>query len=105
MPSKPSVKQPSTWERSDGSEARLTDGQPRFTIVTERDEYPSRSVLIAGGIAPSRLEAVLKDADRWYGRLQHRILDPRCSPEGVLLVAAGFGIRLGVNLQGIARFI
>src|SRR2546429_8654719 len=26
------------------------DGQPRFTIVTERDEDPSRSGLIAGGV-------------------------------------------------------
>src|SRR5205807_10329116 len=85
------------------------DGQPRFTIVTERDEYPSRSVLIAGGIGaftPRKLP--LKDADRWYGKgLHDRILDPKVfTGKRVLLVGGGdSAFDWAVNLQGIARFI
>jgi len=41
------------------------NGKPLFTIVTDKDEYPGRSVLIAGGIGaftPRKLP--LKDVDR-----------------------------------------
>ncbi len=85
------------------------DGQPRFTIVTERDAYPSRSVLIAGGIGaftPRKLP--LKDADRWYGKgLHDRILDPKVfAAKRVLLVGGGdSAFDWAVNLQGIAGFI
>jgi len=85
------------------------DGQPRFTIVTEREEYPSRTVLIAGGIGaftPRKLP--LKDADRWYGKgLHDRILDPKVfAGKRVLLVGGGdSAFDWAVNLQGIARFI
>src|SRR5207244_11856340 len=84
------------------------DGQPRFTLVTERDEYPSRSVLIAGGIGaftPRKLP--LKDADHWYGKgLHDRILDPKVfTGKRVLLVGGGdSAFDWAVNLQGIARF-
>ncbi|PYP46536.1 MAG: ferredoxin--NADP(+) reductase [Gemmatimonadetes bacterium] len=87
----------------------LQDGQPRFTIVTEREEYPSRSVLIAGGIGaftPRKLP--LKDADRWYGKgLHDRILDPKVfAGKRVLLVGGGdSAFDWAVNLQGIARFV
>src|SRR5256885_12518442 len=85
------------------------DGQPRFTLVTERDQYPSRTVLIAGGIGaftPRKLP--LKDADRWYGKgLHDRILDPKVfAGKRVLLVGSGdSAFDWAVNLQGIARFI
>src|SRR5205814_294884 len=45
------------------------NGKPAFTVVTDKDEYPSRTVLIAGGIGaftPRRLP--LKEVDRWYGK-------------------------------------
>src|SRR5256712_9471830 len=82
------------------------DGQPRFTLVTERDAYPSRTVLIAGGIAavtPRKLS--LKDADRWDGKgLHDRILDPKVfAGKRVLLVGGGdSAFDWAVNLQGIA---
>ena len=85
------------------------NGQPAFTVVTERDEYPSRTVLIAGGIGaftPRKLP--LKDVDRWYGRgLHDRVLDPKVfSGKRVLLVGGGdSAFDWAVNLQGIARSI
>src|SRR5438034_7072996 len=61
-----------------GLERGSDNGTPRFTVVTEGDAYPSRTVLVAGGIGaftPRKLP--LKDADLWYGRgLYDRILDP-----------------------------
>jgi len=85
------------------------NGQPAFTVVTERDEYPSRTVLIAGGIGaftPRKLP--LKDVDRWYGKgLHDRVLDPKLfSGKRVLLVGGGdSAFDWAVNLQGIARSI
>jgi len=85
------------------------NGQPAFTVVTERDEYPSRTVLIAGGIGaftPRKLP--LKDVDRWYGKgLHDRVLDPKVfSGKRVLLVGGGdSAFDWAVNLQGIARSI
>ena len=65
------------------------NGHPLFTIVTEKDAYPSRTVLIVGGIGaftPRKLP--LKDVDQWYGKgLHDRILDPKVfSGKHVLLV-------------------
>ena len=85
------------------------NGQPAFTVVTERDEYPSRTVLIAGGIGaftPRKLP--LKDVDRWYGKgLHDRVLDPKLfSGKRVLLVGGGdSAFDWAVNLHGIARSI
>src|SRR5256714_8408322 len=42
------------------------NGQPRVTVVTDKDEFPGRTVLIAGGIGaftPRKLP--LKDGDQW----------------------------------------
>src|SRR2546426_8866524 len=62
-----------------GLKRESQNGKPAFTVVTETDQYPSRTVLIAGGIGaftPRKLP--LKDVDRWYGKgLHDRILDPR----------------------------
>jgi thioredoxin reductase len=85
------------------------DGGPAFTIVTDRDTYPSRTVLIAGGIGaftPRKLP--LKDAERWLGKgLHDRILDPAVfRGKRVLLVGGGdSAFDWAVNLQGIARSI
>jgi len=85
------------------------NGQPAFTVVTDKDEYPSRTVLIAGGIGaftPRKLP--LKDVDRWYGKgLHDRVLDPKAfSGKRVLLVGGGdSAFDWAVNLQGIARSI
>jgi len=85
------------------------NGKPAFTVVTDRDEYPSRTVLIAGGIGaftPRKLP--LKDVDRWYGKgLHDRVLDPKAfSGQRVLLVGGGdSAFDWAVNLQGIARSI
>src|SRR6266566_518843 len=61
-------------------------------LVKGKDEYPSRTVLIAGGIGaftPRKLP--LKDVDRWYGKgLHDRVLDPKAfSGKRVLLVGGG----------------
>jgi thioredoxin reductase len=85
------------------------NGKPAFTVVTEQDEYPSRTVLIAGGIGaftPRKLP--LKDVDRWHGKgLHDRVLDPQVfSGKRVLLVGGGdSAFDWAVNLQGIARSI
>jgi ferredoxin/flavodoxin---NADP+ reductase len=85
------------------------NGKPAFTVVTDKDEYPSHSVLIAGGIGaftPRKLP--LKDVDRWYGKgLHDRVLDPKVfSGKRVLLVGGGdSAFDWAVNLQGVARSI
>src|SRR5881275_2446910 len=92
-----------------GLKRESQNGKPAFTVVTDRDEYPSRTVLIAGGIGaftPRKLP--LKDVDRWYGKgLHDRVLDPRIfTGKRVLLVGGGdSAFDWAVNLQGIARSI
>jgi thioredoxin reductase (NADPH) len=84
-------------------------GGRRFTVVTEREEYPSRTVLIAGGIGaftPRKLP--LKDADRWLGHgLYDRVLDPQIfRGKRILIVGGGdSAFDWAVNLQGIAGSI
>lgn len=96
-------------EQVTGLERSSDNGHPRFTIVTDRDAYPSRTVLIAGGIGaftPRKLP--LKDVERWYGKgLHDRILDPKVfTGKRVLLVGGGdSAFDWAVNLQGIARSI
>jgi ferredoxin/flavodoxin---NADP+ reductase len=85
------------------------DGKPLFVVVTENDEYPSRTVLIAGGIGaftPRKLP--LKDADRWLGRgLYDRVLKPQeFAGRRVIIVGGGdSAFDWAVNLQGIAKSI
>lgn len=80
-----------------------------FIVVTERAEYPSRTVLIAGGIGaftPRKLP--LKDADRWLGHgLHDRVLDPQVfRGKRILIVGGGdSAFDWAVNLQGIAASI
>ncbi|MGH7547334.1 MAG: NAD(P)/FAD-dependent oxidoreductase [Gemmatimonadales bacterium] len=96
-------------EKVMGLERASENGKPVFTISTDRDVYPSRTVLIAGGIGaftPRKLP--LKDVDRWYGRgLYDRILDLQLfTGKRVLLVGGGdSAFDWAVNLQGIARRI
>lgn len=86
-----------------------TAGAPRFTVVTDRDEYPSHSVLIAAGIGaftPRKLP--LKDADHWVGRgLHDRVLDPQVfRGKRIMIVGGGdSAFDWAVNLQGIATSI
>ena len=92
-----------------GLKRESQNGKPAFTVVTETDQYPSRTVLIAGGIGaftPRKLP--LKDVDRWYGKgLHDRILDPRIfTGKRVLLVGGGdSAFDWAVNLQGVAQWI
>ncbi len=85
------------------------NGAPSFVVVTEREQYPSRTVLIAGGIGaftPRKLP--LKDADRWLGHgLFDRVLDPQVfRGQRILLVGGGdSAFDWAVNLQGIAASI
>jgi ferredoxin/flavodoxin---NADP+ reductase len=85
------------------------NGKPAFTVVTDRDAYPSRTVLIAGGIGaftPRKLP--LKDVERWYGRgLYDRVLAPAVfADQRVLLVGGGdSAFDWAVNLEGVARRI
>ena len=85
------------------------DGKPQFVIVTDKDEYPGRTVLIAGGIGaftPRKLP--LKDADRWNDKgLHDRVLNPRVfSGKRILIVGGGdSAFDWAVNLQGIAQQI
>jgi thioredoxin reductase len=90
-------------------EAGAAAGGARFTVTTERDEYPSRTVLIAAGIGaftPRKLP--LKDADRWLGHgLYDRVLDPQVfRGKRILIVGGGdSAFDWAVNLQGIAATI
>ena len=85
------------------------NGRPRFIVVTDRDEYPSLTVIIAGGIGaftPRKLP--LKDVDRWYGRgVFDRVLNPQSfAGKRVLLVGGGdSAFDWAVNLQGVAHWI
>ena len=90
-------------------EAGAAAGGARFTVTTERDAYPSRTVLIAGGIGaftPRKLP--LKEADRWLGHgLYDRVLDPQAfRGKRILIVGGGdSAFDWAVNLQGIAGTI
>src|SRR5204863_1363490 len=69
--------------------------------------YPSRTVLVAGGIGaftPRKLP--LKDADHWYGRgLYDRILDPAVfSGKRVLLVGGGRSEERRVGKEWVSRW-
>jgi len=85
------------------------DSEAPLTVITDRDEYPSRKLLIAGGIGaftPRKLP--LKDADSWFGKgLHDRVLDPQVfKGKGLLIVGGGdSAFDWAVNLQGIARRI
>src|SRR5213076_2286331 len=79
-------------EKVVGLRRESDNGRPRFAVVTDMDEYPSHTIIIAGGIGaftPRKLP--LKDVDRWYGKgLYDRILDPRVfAGKRVLLVGGG----------------
>ncbi len=92
-----------------GFKREAENGKPLFVIVTEQEAYPSRTVLIAGGIGaftPRKLP--LKDVDRWNGKgLYDRVLDPKMfTGKHVLLVGGGdSAFDWAVNLQGSARSI
>jgi thioredoxin reductase (NADPH) len=84
-------------------------GTPTFVVVTERAEYASRTVIIAGGIGaftPRKLP--LADAGRWVGKgLYDRVINPlEFSDKRVLLVGGGdSAFDWAVNLQPVARRI
>jgi len=90
-------------------ESRNGGGDSHFVVVTDAQEYPSRTMIIAGGLGaftPRKLP--LKDVDRWYGRgVFDRVLDPKVfTGKRVLLVGGGdSAFDWAVNLQGIARSI
>jgi len=96
-------------EKVIGLRTETEEGHQRFTVITDKDEYPSRTVLIAGGIGaftPRKLP--LKDVDRWYGKgVFDRVLDPKAfAGKRVLLVGGGdSAFDWAVNLQGIAKHI
>jgi len=85
------------------------NGKPHFIIVTDKDEYPGRSLLIAGGIGaftPRKLP--LKDADQWNDKgLHDRVLNPKTfAGKRILIVGGGdSAFDWAVNLHGIAKSI
>jgi thioredoxin reductase (NADPH) len=85
------------------------NGKPLFTVVTDKDEYPGRTVLIAGGIGaftPRKLP--LKDADQWIDKgVYDRVLNPQeFAGKRILIVGGGdSAFDWAVNLQGIAKSI
>ena len=96
-------------EKVTGLQRAEENDKPRFTIATDTDEYPSRTVLIAGGIGaftPRKLP--LKDADRWNDKgLHDRVLNPQVfAGKRILIVGGGdSAFDWAVNLQGIAKSI
>src|SRR5258706_10568984 len=85
------------------------NGKPQFTIVTDTDEYPGRTVLIEGGIGaftPSKLP--LKDVDQWNDKgLHDRVLTLQTfGGKRILIVGGGdSAFDWAVNLQGVAKSI
>jgi thioredoxin reductase len=85
------------------------NGASLLTVVTERQEYPSRTMIIAGGIGaftPRKLP--IKDADQWNAKgLHDRVLDPQVFKGKRLLIVGGgdSAFDWAVNLQGVARNI
>src|SRR4029077_7078959 len=85
------------------------NGKPQFTIVTDKDEFPGRTVLIAGGIGaftPRKLP--LKDVDQWNDKgLHDRVLNPKAfAGKRILIVGGGdSAFDWAVNLQRIAKSI
>jgi len=96
-------------EKVIGLERAEENGKPQFTIVTDKDQYPSRTVLIAGGIGaftPRKLP--LKDVDQWNDKgLHDRVLDPKTfAGKRILIVGGGdSAFDWAVNLQGVAKSI
>ncbi|HYT83787.1 MAG TPA: NAD(P)/FAD-dependent oxidoreductase [Gemmatimonadales bacterium] len=96
-------------EKVIGLRTTQDNGKRLFTVVTDKDEYPGRTVLIAGGIGaftPRKLP--LKDADQWLGKgLYDRVLNPKeFTRKRVLIVGGGdSAFDWAVNLQGIAKSI
>ncbi len=92
-----------------GLKREREDGTSLFVVVTDKDAYPSRTVLIAGGIGaftPRKLP--LRDVDHWYGKgLHDRVLKPReFTGKRILIVGGGdSAFDWAVNLQGIAKSI
>src|SRR5207247_9573799 len=81
------------------------NGQPLFTIVTDKDEYPGRTVLIAGGIGaftPRKLP--LKDVDQWNDKgLHDRVLNLQTfAVHRILIVGGGDSVfNRERNLHGV----
>jgi thioredoxin reductase (NADPH) len=96
-------------EKVVGLRREQENGAPLFVIATDRGDYASRTVVIAGGIGaftPRKLP--LKDADRWLGKgLYDRVLNPReFAGRRVLIVGGGdSAFDWAVNLHGVARSI
>ena len=96
-------------EKVIGLKRREANGKTLFTIVTDKDEYPSRTVLIAGGIGaftPRKLP--LKDVDQWNDKgLHDRVLNPKTfAGKRILIVGGGdSAFDWAMNLHGVAESI
>src|SRR4029078_10069985 len=78
-------------------------------LETDKDAYPTKTILIAAGIGafePRKLP--IDDVDRWEGKgLYHKVLDPKAfAGQRVLLVGGGdSAFDWAVNLQGVAKSV
>lgn len=85
------------------------DGRPVFTLVTAREAYRSRAMLVTAGIGaftPRKL--AIDDYDHWLGRgLSDRVTDPGIfAGKRVLIVGGGdSAFDWAVNLQGVASWV
>jgi thioredoxin reductase (NADPH) len=96
-------------EKVIGLQRAEENGKTLFTIATDKDEYPSRTVLIAGGIGaftPRKLP--LKDVDQWNDKgLHDRVLNPKTfAGKRILIVGGGdSAFDWAMNLHGVAKSI
>src|SRR2546421_4468893 len=76
------------------------DGK-EFVLVTDRDRFPTRSIIIAAGIgafAPRRLPQ--RCAEQWYGRgIYDIVTDPEAFRDRRVLVIGGGGTDVGWGSQ------
>ena len=84
-------------------------GIGHFVLETDRDAYPTRTILIAAGIGAFEPRKLAADgAEQWEGRgLDYKVLEPRAlAGKRVLIVGGGdSAFDWVVNLEGIAESI
>ena len=90
--------------------SRVEDGGiGHFVLETSRADYPTRTILIAGGVGAFEARRLPAEGlEQWEGRgLDYKVLDPKTlAGQRVLIVGGGdSAFDWAVNLEGVAKSI